>query len=160
MGTAVVMAAARKSSGNPELISSRRQAVGTGGFWATARGSNGQGCCVTSDSAWKGDMPSTGVAFQYDSRKMPVAVRPSSAPADEFYDLFLGHLGVLTAKGALTADNISEQLNLKKTQVTTWLQQGVREKKVRKWNRPVRYQYESRQASQQQLDLPVAVPPL
>ena len=155
-----VMTADREGSGNPELIRRGAKPWEPGHFGQLLGVQTVKAAASQATVHGKGDMPSTGVAFQYDSRKMPVAVRPSSAPADEFYDLFLGHLGVLTAKGALTADNISEQLNLKKTQVTTWLQQGVREKKVRKWNRPVRYQYESRQASQQQLDLPVAVPPL
>ena len=82
------------------------------------------------------------------------------SPTDEFCEFFLRRLDALTSRDALTPDDISERLNLKKTQVSAWLDQGVREKRIRKLNRPVCYRVESRQTGQQQLDLPVAVPPL
>jgi hypothetical protein len=83
---------------------------------------------------------------------------PSSA-GDDFYDLFLSHLEALTSNEPLPAGDISKRLNLKKTQVGAWLEQGVREKMIHKLGRPVRYRYASQQTNLEQLDLPVAVPP-
>lgn len=84
------------------------------------------------------------------------AARSSSAGAD-FYDLFLKHLDLLTSQEALAADDICKRLDLKKTQVDVWLKQGVREKRVQKSSRPVRYCSLRRESDQEQLDLPVGL---
>ena len=148
-----VMTGAEEGSGNPELIRRGAQPWEPGDF--------GQlfDIQATAPATWqettgeKGAMPSTARA---DETGRQVFVGRSS-PDDEFYELFLHRLDGLTCGDALTPDDISKRLNLQKTQVSVWLGQGVREKRLRKLNRPVRYRVESQQTGQQQLDLPVEV---
>lgn len=92
----------------------------------------------------------------YWSYGMSPAVQSSGAGVD-FYDLFLKHLDLLTSKEALTADDICRRLDLKKTQVDVWLKQGIREKRVRRFSKPVRYCSLRRESDQEQLDLPVGL---
>ena len=87
---------------------------------------------------------------------MSSAVQSSGAGVD-FYDLFLKHLDLLTSKEALAADDICKRLDLKKTQVDVWLKQGIREKRVRRFSKPVRYCSLRRESDQEQLDLPVGL---
>ena len=86
------------------------------------------------------------------------AVRPSG-DGKEFYDLFLSRLDVLTSQQALAADDIGRRLHLEKVQVAAWLKQGIREKRVRRFTRPVRYRCVGQKISQEQLNLPVAILP-
>jgi predicted transcriptional regulator len=56
----------------------------------------------------------------------------------------------LTSDGPLKADDISERLELEKSQVNVWLKRGVADDRIKKFNKPVRYQSASagkRQAS-------------
>lgn len=57
----------------------------------------------------------------------------------DFYRLFLSELQRL-AQAPNTADDITAETGLQKTQVTTWLKQAVEEGRVKKLTRPVRYQ--------------------
>ena len=138
-------------SGNPELIRRGARPWEAGGFAQLFAGQTAA-AEATRISARAEEDPS-----RAGSHDMPVAKRPSSV-GYEFYDLFLSHLEVLTSNEPLKADDISERLDLKKTQIVAWLEQGVREKKVHKINKPVRYRYVGQQVTQEQLDLPVADP--
>ena len=75
-----------------------------------------------------------------------VAANAPTMPVDDFYELFLSRLGALTSSKALTTDEISKRLNLVKTQVGDWLKRGMREDRIQKLNRPVRYRYERQQS--------------
>ena len=136
-------------SGNPELVKRGASPWEAGGFAQLFADQTAEARRMTARE--EEDLSRAG------SHDMPVAKRPSSA-GNEFYDLFLSHLEVLTSNEPLKAGDISERLDLKKTQTVAWLEQGVREKKVHKINKPVRYRYVSQQTTQEQLDLPVADP--
>ena len=138
-------------SGNPELIKRGAKPLEAGDFAQLFADQTAAAAATPMTAREEGDLSLAG------SHDMPVAKRPSSA-GNEFYDLFLSRLEDLTSNEPLNAGDISERLNLKKTQTVAWLEQGVREKKVHKINKPVRYRYVSQQTTQEQLDLPVADP--
>ncbi len=64
----------------------------------------------------------------------------------DFNKLFLDRFGKLTSDKALTPDEISKQLNVKKPQVSAWLKWGVERKRIRKLHKPICYQYERQQS--------------
>ncbi|MGM0783583.1 MAG: DNA-processing protein DprA [Pseudomonadota bacterium] len=57
----------------------------------------------------------------------------------DFYQLFLSELQRL-ARNPKTVDEITSETSLHKTQVNAWLKQALEEGRVKKLNRPVRYQ--------------------
>jgi len=59
-----------------------------------------------------------------------------------FYEFFLMKLKPLTNENAKTTDELLAELELNKTQLNTWLKQAVKDKKVRKLYKPVRYQWQ------------------
>ena len=63
----------------------------------------------------------------------------SVEPAD-FYQLFLKELGRL-AEEPVTAETLTENTGLHKTQVNEWLKRAVDEGQARKLSRPVRYKF-------------------
>ena len=67
----------------------------------------------------------------------------SSRPTGEldFYDLFLKKAESLCSDGPKTQDELIEALDLSKTQLNTWLKRAVGEEKLKKFTRPVRYQW-------------------
>ena len=90
------------------------------------------------------------------SAELSVFLRPLGIGSD-FYDLFLSHLEALTSEEGFHVDDICTRLNLKKSQVSAWLEQGIRESKVRKLRKPVRYQFAANDVTQKQLNLLVDV---
>lgn len=140
------------SSGNPELIRRGAKPWEAGDF-AQLFGDRTDAAEATRTTALEKE-----VLSRSGLHDPPVARQPSSA-GNAFYDLFLSHLEVLTSSEPLKADDISKRLSVKKAQVGDWLERGVREKRVHKLGRPVRYRYVSQQTSQEQLDLPVSVRP-
>jgi predicted Rossmann fold nucleotide-binding protein DprA/Smf involved in DNA uptake len=74
----------------------------------------------------------------------------SSEPASDSYSLFLRHLMELTNDYPMKVDDIALRLGLEKGKVKSWLLQGTTDGKIRKYNKPIRYQstsVEERQAS-------------
>lgn len=68
----------------------------------------------------------------------------------DFYSLFLQRMLKLTSDGPLKVDDISDRLELEKSQANSWLKRGVADDKIKKFDKPVRYQSasaEQRQAS-------------
>lgn len=64
----------------------------------------------------------------------------SSELAADFYSLFLRYLFALTSNGPLKADEISAHSGLEKSQIKSWLRQGVDSGQIKKLKKPVRYQ--------------------
>ncbi len=82
------------------------------------------------------------------TKSEPDEESPEFAP--DLYSLFLRHILKLTSNDPLKADEISKCLDLEKSQVNAWLKRGVADGKIKKINKPVRYQssgVEQRQAS-------------
>ena len=61
-----------------------------------------------------------------------VAKQPTISEELALYELFLHRFGELTSGDVLSSAEISEQLDLKKTQTNAWLKRGVSEKKIEK----------------------------
>jgi predicted Rossmann fold nucleotide-binding protein DprA/Smf involved in DNA uptake len=57
------------------------------------------------------------------------------------YQLFLIKLCPLISESAKTTDELISELEVNKTQLNTWLKQAVKENKIGKLNKPVRYQW-------------------
>ena len=101
-------------------------------------------------TAWLKRGVSEGKIEKLDGYRLPKALEAEESPASahqlnipkelNLYDLFLHRFGDLTSSKPLSPAEISEQLKVKKTQTNAWLKQGVREKKIDKLNKPVRYQ--------------------
>lgn len=84
------------------------------------------------------------------AEESPASAHQLSIPKElNLYNLFLRHFGDLTSSKPLSPAEISEQLKVKKTQTTAWLKQGVREKKIDKLNKPLRYQLRNKDRGQQ-----------
>lgn len=64
------------------------------------------------------------------------------------YELFLLKLQEACKSEAMGPDELADRLGLKTTQLNEWLKQAVAEKKVKKLNRPVRYQWQDGDAQQ------------
>ena len=77
--------------------------------------------------------------------------RPIVPKELDLYDLFLHHFGDLTSSKTLNPAEISERLNIKKTQTDDWLKRGVSEEKIEKLDKPVRYQLRNEDREQQSL---------
>lgn len=80
----------------------------------------------------------------------PSAGNRSSGSEIDFYNLFLQRVFELTSDGPLKTDDISECLELEKSQVNAWLKRSIADGQIKKFNKPVRYQsvsVEQRQAS-------------
>ncbi|AXS84635.1 DNA-processing protein DprA [Marinobacter sp. Arc7-DN-1] len=73
--------------------------------------------------------------FSTDKEESSVSVEPA-----DFYQLFLRELGRL-AEEPVTAETLTENTGLHKTQVNEWLKRAVDEGQVNKLSRPVRYQF-------------------
>ena len=58
-----------------------------------------------------------------------------------FYDLFLLKAQVLCTDVPKTRDELSEALQVRKTQIDIWLKQATDDQKLKKLFRPVRYQW-------------------
>ena len=85
--------------------------------------------------------------IRYQCEKQPFATDAPLITDDlDFNKLFLHHLTKWTSNEALTPNEISERLNVKKNQASAWLKWGVGDKRIRKLNNPVRYQYERQQS--------------
>lgn len=82
-----------------------------------------------------------------------VPVSPLNAettPADQlpagpvsFYELFLHRLGEETSSSPATPEALAEKLELNKTQLNDWLKRALKENRLVKLNKPVRYQIKS-----------------
>lgn len=80
-----------------------------------------------------------------DKKSMQATDTPPEAPLEadaytDFYVLFVARMSDLTVDVPLSAEEISERLELHKTQVTAWLKRAVDDKFVVKLSKPVRYQ--------------------
>jgi len=67
------------------------------------------------------------------------------------YDQFLRRLELLTAKAPATLEQLLKSIAVGRSQLSDWLKRAIGEGHVRKLSGPVRYQWESRQASQRSL---------
>ena len=63
-----------------------------------------------------------------------------------FYDFFLLKLQYLIGENEKTADELFNELDLNKTQLSTWLKQAIKDKKIKKLSKPVRYQWQANKA--------------
>ena len=66
-------------------------------------------------------------------------VEPRRADMDP-YSLFMVRLHEITTGAPMTSSDIARRLELKKTETNAWLNRGVKEGKIRKTSKPVRYQ--------------------
>lgn len=64
------------------------------------------------------------------------------------YELFLIHVRGLTADKALQVDEISEQLEVSKSQVKLWAKKAIEDKFLLKLTKPVRYKYHTSEPDQ------------
>ena len=88
------------------------------------------------------ETPSENTATAAEARENQLDSTGNHAEGDlEFYDLFLARLATMTASDPLTPDQIAEGLSVLKTQVDTWLRHGVSEGVIKRFTRPVRYQF-------------------
>ena len=111
--------------------------------------------------AWLKRGVGEGKIEKLDGYRLPKALAVEESPASvhhpiipkelDLYDLFLHRFGDLTSSKRLSPAEISERLNLKKTQTDAWLKRGVREEKIEKLNKPVRYQLRNKDQGQQSL---------
>ena len=136
-----------KASGNAELIRRGAEPWETGDFGQLSGEPTAKP--VAAESERSDQEVLTGGSYA-----MTTAVGTPSA-GGSFYDLFMSHLDALTSEEALQVDDICKRLNLKKSQVSAWLEEGIRERRVRKLLKPVRYQYAGQEGAQKQLSLPV-----
>lgn len=65
-----------------------------------------------------------------------------------FYDFFLLKLCVLTDDKPITVDDLVDEFGVNKTQINAWLKQATTDKKVKKLNKPVRYQWDASKSLQ------------
>ncbi|MGM0985015.1 MAG: DNA-processing protein DprA [Pseudomonadota bacterium] len=86
----------------------------------------------------KPDAPSKPESSQSDSAELGSEVTRQPEGFD-FYRLFLAELQHV-AQNPITSDDITSATGLHKTQVNAWLKQAVEEGRLKKLNRPVRYQ--------------------
>jgi predicted Rossmann fold nucleotide-binding protein DprA/Smf involved in DNA uptake len=68
-----------------------------------------------------------------------------------FYDLFLYHLEHLTTEVPATIEQLSESMDLHKSQLNDWLKRAIAEGYIDKLSKPVRYQWVSFQVEQSSL---------
>ncbi len=59
----------------------------------------------------------------------------------DFYELFLLKMASLCSDAPKTPDELLESMQVNRTQLNTWLKQAVAEEKLKKFTRPVRYQW-------------------
>lgn len=69
----------------------------------------------------------------------------------DLYDLFLARIAKMTTPAPLPSAQIAESLNLVKTQVDAWLKRGVEEGVIKRFERPVRFQFRDSAATQASL---------
>ncbi|MGE4535321.1 DNA-processing protein DprA [Halomonas sp.] len=102
------------------------------------------GGIVSNEDAPHPEKPEPVTADTYSQEEQPAKhARESSEPPwqpaqIDFYQLFLSELQRL-AQNPRTADDITTETGLHKTQVNAWLKQAVEEGRLEKLNRPVRY---------------------
>jgi hypothetical protein len=65
-----------------------------------------------------------------------------------FYALFLRRLQGLTVKAPITLDDMLNQLDVCKTQLSDWLKRAQEEGHVKKLSKPVRYQWQLQKPQQ------------
>lgn len=87
------------------------------------------------------------------TEKSPVVVSMTEALLEynsvNFYQLFLVELQRMSVKSPVTLNQICDELNLHKTQVTEWMKQVLEDKQVKKLMKPVRYQWSEKSESKQ-----------
>jgi len=71
--------------------------------------------------------------------------------AIDFFELFILKTQEATANTPLKADEITSLLELEKSQANAWLKRGVAEGKIKKLQRPVRYQAADKSENQASL---------
>ena len=65
----------------------------------------------------------------------------SSTIRHDLYKCFLDNLESITSESAISADQLKRSLSLERTQCQEWLKRATEEGKVKKYTRPVRYQF-------------------
>jgi len=73
--------------------------------------------------------------------KPTMAIDFNSSKIPNLFECFLFKFQEISVDEALKADEISNRLDIKKTQVTEWLARAVDEGKIAKLQKPVRYQF-------------------
>ena len=73
----------------------------------------------------------------------PDARAPSQIGAEGGYELFILRVKVLCKDDPKTPKQLLDLLDLQKTQLNVWLKQAVQDEKLKKLQRPVRYQWKS-----------------
>lgn len=97
------------------------------------------------ESHIKVDLKSTEKSDEIESKNMQIDEISVVERADfigmSFYELFLLKIQELAATEAKSVDELVEDFKVSKTQLNKWLKQAVKDKKVKKLSKPVRYQF-------------------
>lgn len=72
---------------------------------------------------------------------------PVQEDAPSFYEFFLSRVQTVCSKTALTVEQLQEETNLHKSQLTAWLKQGLADGHLKKLNKPLRYQWQNTKQS-------------
>jgi predicted Rossmann fold nucleotide-binding protein DprA/Smf involved in DNA uptake len=96
------------------------------------------------------------VSIEYKGTKVePVSVEPKQVPVRvaleslTFYELFLHQFEAVTLGAPASTDALIKKLGICRTQLTDWLKRGIEEGKIKKLQKPVRFQ--SAEAGQKSL---------
>lgn len=68
------------------------------------------------------------------------------------YEFFLIKLKTLTSEKVKTTDELLEEFELNKTQLNTWLKLAIKDKKIKKLSKPVRYQWQDNKSQMGMFD--------
>lgn len=98
-------------------------------------------CSTEQPEAMTDIVPSDSPGATHGTRVSSEAPKSDSDIDITFYNLFLLETAKACASSAKTPDELAELLDLKKTQVNTWLKRALDEKKLRKFSKPVRYEW-------------------
>jgi predicted Rossmann fold nucleotide-binding protein DprA/Smf involved in DNA uptake len=77
------------------------------------------------------------------TRHQPIASNLISPNESSFYEFFLQRMVRLTAQTPLGVDDLLQHLDISKPQLNAWLKRAVTDKRLKKLNRPVRYQIQN-----------------
>ncbi|MCL6270443.1 DNA-processing protein DprA [Sansalvadorimonas sp. 2012CJ34-2] len=97
----------------------------------------------------KEEKEQTSELVQEDVERALQPEEQDSSNPGSLYDYFLLHLATL-CKAPTTADDISKDLELHKSQVKEWLLRAINDGKIERQSRPVRYRWKNKTASSQQ----------
>ncbi|MCU1724050.1 DNA-processing protein DprA [Pseudomonas sp. 5P_5.1_Bac1] len=139
---------------NTNADAGNSQLVGKGGQWLETRtdsihvqGLIEHNSARSSYQVSESSANDNGQPVQAEPEVKPAAVDTTSASELDFYQLFL--LKMQQLDEALSVDELARTWHLPKSLLNDWLKQSVEEGRVKKLNKPVRYQFTSASATSQ-----------